>query len=38
MIDKIPSGRFAMISLNEKYLFYSMEGGIYWIEAKIIEV
>jgi len=37
MIDKIPSGRFAMISPDGQYLFYSTKGDIYWIDAKIIE-
>jgi hypothetical protein len=36
MIDKIPAGRFAMISPDGKYLFYSTNGDLYWINAKII--
>ena len=36
MIDKIPAGRFAMISPDGLYLFYSTNGDIYWISAKII--
>ena len=36
MIDRIPAGRFAMISPDERYLFYSTKGDIYWISAKII--
>lgn len=37
MIDKIPAGRFAMISPDGKFLFYSTKGDIYWIDAKIID-
>jgi hypothetical protein len=36
MIDKIPAGRFAMISPDGRYLFYSTNGDIYWISAEII--
>ncbi|MCJ7582741.1 MAG: hypothetical protein MUP98_19665 [Candidatus Aminicenantes bacterium] len=37
MIDKIPAGRFAMLSPDGKYLFYSTQGDIHWIDATIIE-
>lgn len=37
MINKIPAGRFAMLSPDGKYLFFSIQGDIYWIDANIIE-
>jgi len=37
MIEKIPFGRFAMLSPDGKYLFFSSQGDIYWISSSVIE-
>lgn len=36
LIKKIPFGRFAMLSPDGKYLFFSSKGDIYWISSSVI--